>query len=160
MGMDLENPMWLTDVTDLHGKMEFALADMLTALASQLGAVSMLIAPIRIEDRMAGMVIAFYDALHVFSPFERQLIRLLTGLSGVAMERSRLLVDAQARLNRERLLGDVAARMRATLDMDLVLQGALQEIGDRLNIPDIEVRMGSAQRTGIDGLPESVHSTD
>ena len=44
---------------------------------------------------------------------------------------------------------EVASPIAWASDMDLVLQGALQEIGDRLNIPDIEVRMGSGK-----GAPE------
>ena len=48
-------------------------------------------------------------------------------------------------------MGEVAARMRETLDLDTVLQTAIREIGQALGIAEVEVRMGAGGETGPGG---------
>ncbi len=77
---------------------------------------------------------------------EVTLMQTLTDQLGVALESARLYEDSQRRAAREQLTSQVTARMRETLDMDTVLQTALREIGERLGIAEIEVRIGGIQR--------------
>jgi GAF domain-containing protein len=73
---------------------------------------------------------------------EAALMKTLAEQLGLALESARLYQDTQRRAFRERLTGEVAARMREKLDMDTVLQTAVREIGERLGIAEVEVRMG------------------
>jgi GAF domain-containing protein len=73
---------------------------------------------------------------------EVALMETLTDQLGMALESARLYEDTQRRAAREELTSQVTARMRETLDMDTVLQTALREIGERLDIAEAEVRIG------------------
>jgi GAF domain-containing protein len=78
---------------------------------------------------------------------EVALMETLAEQLGLALESARLYQDTQRRAFRERLTGEIAARMREKLDMDTVLQTAVREIGERLGIAEVEVRMGSEVAT-------------
>ncbi len=60
----------------------------------------------------------------------------------LALDSARLYEDTQRRAARDRLMGEVTTRMRETLDMDVVLQTAIRDIGQALNLAEVEVRMG------------------
>jgi GAF domain-containing protein len=72
----------------------------------------------------------------------------LTEQLSVALEGARLYQDSQRRAERERLTGEVTARMRETLDIDSVLQTAVREMRAILGLAEAEVRMG------VDSAPE------
>lgn len=55
----------------------------------------------------------------------------------------RLMDEIQRRAVQERLIGEVTARMRETLDLDAVLQRSIQSIGDAFDIAEVEVWMRS-----------------
>ena len=74
----------------------------------------------------------------------------------LAAESLRLLDETQRRAIEERLIGEVTARMRETLDMDTVLQTAIREMGEALGIAEVEVRMGSGTLSGA-AMPTQGH---
>jgi len=65
---------------------------------------------------------------------------------GVALDSARLFEETQERAERERLVGDLTSRMRASLDIDTVLQTAAQEIRRALNLEEVEVRLGTEEQ--------------
>ena len=71
---------------------------------------------------------------------EVRLLERLVEQMGLALESARLYQDTQRRAAREQLVGEVTARMRETLDVDLVLRTAVQEIREALGLHDIAVR--------------------
>ena len=70
---------------------------------------------------------------------------------GMALEGARLYRDTRRRAEQERLTGQITARMRESLDIDTVLQSAVREIGEALDIAEVEVRMMSPER--VNSLP-------
>jgi len=72
---------------------------------------------------------------------ERSLIRVLVERLGVALESARLYEDIQRRAARERLTGEIATRMRETLEIKTVLNTAVREIGDALGLAALDVRL-------------------
>jgi GAF domain-containing protein len=82
-----------------------------------------------------------------FSAVSLRLYQTLADQAVAALERTRLLEEAQRRAAREQLIGEVAARMRETLDVETVLATAVSEIGRSLGLAALEVRLG----TGADG---------
>jgi GAF domain-containing protein len=77
---------------------------------------------------------------------EIALMEAMTEQLSLSLESARLFQETQRRAARERLTGEIAARMRETLDVDTVLETAVREIGRALNIAEIEVRMESGER--------------
>ena len=65
---------------------------------------------------------------------------------GVALESARLYEASQLQAERERLVGEVASRMRESLDVDAVLRTAVQELRQSLGISQVEVRLKSSRQ--------------
>ena len=99
------------------------------------------IIPIKSHGRVLGGI-KIRKGNDTWTQAEVELAETLSEQLGVALESARLYQDTQRRAARERLTGEVTARMRETLDMDTILQTAVREIGDALGIAEVEVRMG------------------
>jgi GAF domain-containing protein len=100
--------------------------------------------PVRVRGQVIGAISAHKPGdAGEWAAEEVALMETLAEQVGLALESARLYQDTQQRALRERLTGEIAAHMRETLDMDTVLQGAIREIGERLGIAEVEVRMGS-----------------
>ncbi|GAB4494619.1 MAG: hypothetical protein OHK0052_00100 [Anaerolineales bacterium] len=78
---------------------------------------------------------------------EVQLLKVLSRQLSLTLEGARLLIDAQRRAHREQLVSGIISQMRETLDIDTILQNTLQQLGDRLGIPEVEIRLAGQQRT-------------
>ena len=76
------------------------------------------------------------------------LLQTMTEQLGVALESARLYADTQRRAAQERLIGEVAARIRQTLDVDTVLQTAVQEMRQALDFAEVEVLLDPTPGTG------------
>ncbi len=104
-----------------------------------------LVVPIQVRNQVVGEIVLERD-LDVTGPWrpeERALAANIGVQAGLALEGARLLMDSQLRAERERVLGQVTSRMRQALDMDLILQVALREIAESLDLSGVEVRMAS-----------------
>lgn len=76
-----------------------------------------------------------------WDPGEEALLETLTEQLGVALESARLYEDTQQRAERERIIDEATSRMRATLDLQTILQTAIQEMRDKLELAEVEVRL-------------------
>jgi GAF domain-containing protein/HAMP domain-containing protein len=88
---------------------------------------------------------------------EISLMRTLTEQLNVALESARLYQDTQQRAARERLIGDVVAQIRETLDMETMLKTAAQEVRQALGLPEVTIRLAS-QLTDKDGNGAGTHN--
>ncbi len=127
----------------------------------------MLATPIKVRDQVIGILDAHKPAgAGEWTTAEIALLETLTEQLGTALESARLFQDTRRRAAREQLIGEIAARMRETLDVDTMLQTAIREIGQALGKVEVEVRMGSGVTTaqlasvggGDHGAAEEVHS--
>jgi GAF domain-containing protein len=101
-----------------------------------------LIVPIVLRGLEIGSIVLRRDADTVpWSEEERTLAEAVGIQAGLSLENAQLLSESRTRAQRERALADISSRMRETLDMDLILQTALREIGENLGVSSIEVRM-------------------
>jgi GAF domain-containing protein len=117
--------------------------------------------PLRVREQVIGVLDAHKPAgTGTWTDDEESLFQALVDQLGVALDGARLYQDAQRRATQDRVLSEVAGRMRETLDMDAVIKTAVREIGEALGIADVEVRMGmgtdrepttSPGRSGDDG---------
>ena len=96
-----------------------------------------------------------------WTPEELGLLQELVTQLGVALDGAQLYQDSQQRAERERVVGEISARMRETLSIDGVLQAAIREIGEALDIAEVEVRMrgeDSGQSTATSLVDEEERS--
>ncbi len=97
--------------------------------------------PIKVRDQVIGILDAHKPAGEEdWSPGQIELLETLSDQLGAALESARLYQDTQLRAARERLAGRVAARVRETLDVDVVLQTAVREIGEALGLHDVTIQ--------------------
>ncbi len=104
--------------------------------------------PIRVRGQVIGVMDARKpEGAGEWTTEEIALLETLAEQLGAALESARLYQDTQRRAAREQLIGELTARMRESLDMEVVLQTAIREIGESLGIAEVEVRMGSGVTT-------------
>lgn len=109
-----------------------------------------ILVPIRGRDTVLGVVrFRKPETAETWADAEIGLMQTLTEQLSVALESARLYEDTQRRAAREQLTGEITARMRETLDVEQVLQTALQEIGKSLQL-ETEVWLG----THTEGAPQ------
>ncbi len=86
----------------------------------------------------------------LWSKDEIALAEALADQLALAADNLRLLEETQRRAARERLAGEITARVRETLDVDTVLQTAVREIGEKLALSELVIRVGAGAGDRID----------
>jgi len=86
---------------------------------------------------------------------ELALLARLAEELGQALESVRLYQDVQRGAARERLIAQVTGRMRESLQVDAVLQSAVQEMRRALLLSEVEVRIGKVPVSTDEGWPGS-----
>lgn len=105
--------------------------------------------PIKARDTVIGVVrLSKPPARGEWTPRELNVVNALVDRLGVTLESARLYEDTQRRAATERLLGEVTARIRGTLDIDTVLRTAVQELRGLLSLAEAEVYLGAELVTG------------
>jgi GAF domain-containing protein len=107
--------------------------------------------PLQVEDRFLGFVGLYRTGVGSFSPVSTRLYETLADQAAVAMERARLLDQSQERAERERLVSRVSAQMRETLDVEMVLKTATEEISRAVGLAALDVRLGIRKDRGENG---------
>ncbi|MFP4393695.1 MAG: GAF domain-containing protein [Anaerolineales bacterium] len=105
-----------------------------------------LVVPILLHDQVIGQIVlerAGADA--AWTENEKALARTIGAQAGLALESARLLRASQAQAVQDRLLSDISGRVRETLDIDMMLQTAVREIGQVLDLAEVEVRLTGAE---------------
>jgi GAF domain-containing protein len=99
--------------------------------------------PIKVRGRVIGVIDGTKrDDRGQWTDEEIALIQTFAEQAAVALEDARLYQDVQRRATRERLVGEVTTRMRETLDIDVVLQTAVQQMRQALKLHDVTIRLG------------------
>jgi GAF domain-containing protein len=115
--------------------------DMRQALA-RFGARAVVNVPLRAGGRVIGVVIVQRATPGPFSPVSLRLYETLAEQAAVVLERARLVEETQRRAAQERVVGEVTARMHQTLDVDAVLDTAVDEIARVFGLAALDLRLG------------------
>lgn len=98
--------------------------------------------PIRVRGQVIGAIDAHKPAGGgEWTPDQIALIEMLCEQLGDALDDARMYEDAQRRAAREQVLAEVAGRVRESLDVNVVLQRAVQEMRQALGMAEVEVRL-------------------
>jgi len=99
------------------------------------------VVPIVFRDRPMGALGFKVDEERPWSDEQLALVEAIAEQFGQAAENLRL-VDATQRLAaREHIVSEISSRIRATLDLETVLQTAAVEIRQALDVPELSVRL-------------------
>ncbi|MGD8967549.1 MAG: GAF domain-containing protein [Anaerolineae bacterium] len=103
--------------------------------------------PVAVPITVAGEVIGVLDTYKPgdAAPWTDEEIGTLESLAeqlGVSLESARLYRETQRRAAREQLVGQIARRLRATMDPDVILKTTVQELGQALGAELTSVQMG------------------
>jgi GAF domain-containing protein len=90
------------------------------------------------------------DQAGTWTPEEIVLLETLAEQLGTALESARLYQDTQRRATRERLIGEVTAHMRETLDVEAVLKTAVGEVRQALGLEKVLVRLAPRPESAPD----------
>jgi GAF domain-containing protein len=104
---------------------------------------SALIVPVMLAGQPIGALgIQAEEGKRQWSAEEVALAEAISEQFALAAENLRLVDETQRRAVRERLTGEITARMRETLDIETVLNRAANEIGQRLGLAALDLRLG------------------
>jgi GAF domain-containing protein/HAMP domain-containing protein len=117
-----------------------------------------LIMPIKVREQVIGLIDASKpDGSGQWTQEEVAVLETLVERLAVALDSARLYEEVQRRADRDRLLGQVAGRIRETLDVETVLKTAVSEARAVLGLPEVTVRLrrdlsspGEDGRNGMD----------
>ncbi len=105
--------------------------------------------PIRLRDHVIGAFrLRKKDAAGEWKDDEIDLMQSIADQVSIALEASRLFDDSQRRAERERLAGEITARMRATNDPQEILQVAVRELRNALNANQAQVILTDTSEKG------------
>jgi GAF domain-containing protein len=100
--------------------------------------------PIRLRNQIIGIVDVQFDNQKI--PGEMvSMLETITNRLALALENARLLEDNQNRAEREKLIGNISAKVRASTNMDNVLRIAAAELGQSLGISEVLVQLKTTE---------------
>ena len=104
--------------------------------------------PLKIYGRVIGNITAHKSRKDGdWTAAEIEIMQILSQQLNIALESARLYEDTQRRAVHEQIASKVSAHMRETLDMDTILQTAIQELQQTFDLEEVEIRLGTPNET-------------
>jgi GAF domain-containing protein len=101
---------------------------------------TVLAVPIVLRDQTLGVVNMRFNAPRITDEMY-SLVESATERLAVSLENVRLLEEIQARAEREKLVGDIANKVRSATDVESILQIAARELGSSLGVSEVVVQL-------------------
>lgn len=96
--------------------------------------------PVRLRDQVIGMIgLESDEPDHHWTADELAIAEATANQAAISIENARLLAESRRLIAREKLTTDITSRLRASLDMQSVLQSAARAIAEQLNISEVVV---------------------
>lgn len=103
-----------------------------------------LVVPIALRDEIIGALgLQEAGSERIWTDDEIALIEAVADQMALAIENARLIEDTRRRADRERLLAEISAHVRASTDVDTILRTAVRELGRALQVSDGLIRLGA-----------------
>ncbi len=100
--------------------------------------------PIKVRGSVIGVLDVEFEQSKVPADTSDLILEISDRLS-LILENARLIESAQRQVQRERLTSEISNRFRQSLDMDVVLRTAVEEIGQKLGLSEVELRLGNQE---------------
>ena len=106
---------------------------------------STLAIPMKVRGEVIGVLNVEFESDQIPTD-TTDLVTEIADRLGLILENARLIETAQKQVEREQLTSHITNTIRQSLDMDMVLQTAVQEIGKNLGLAEVELRLGNLNR--------------
>jgi GAF domain-containing protein len=101
---------------------------------------SVLAVPVKVRDQVIGVIHArLPEQEAAWNRDRRSLMEALAQQLGTALESARLYRQTQQRAAREQLTIEISDRIRSSLNIDTILQTAVREIGEAMDVHDLSI---------------------
>lgn len=109
------------------------------------GDTSILAIPMKVRGEVIGVLNIEFNSEQIPAD-TTELVTEIADRLGLILENARLIETAQRQVEREKLTSHITNTIRQSLDMDMVLQTAVQEIGKNLGLAEVELRLGNFEK--------------
>jgi GAF domain-containing protein/HAMP domain-containing protein len=116
---------------------------------------SVLIAPLILHDQLIGVLgVEDEDPEHTWSPVDITLLEAISNQVSLTLDNARLVEETQSRASRDRMVAEITNKMRRAVDMDTLIQTAVREITQAINVPEAFIQLGVHPSTQGTGQPQ------
>ncbi len=136
-------------VTVARERTPYAVYDVATApninraLAERVGAKSAAFVPLVSEGRITGVLVAATATRpRLFSTVDLEVMQDLANETALALGRMHSDEALKAALERERVVGDIARKVRSEIDLEKVLRIAVEEVAEAVGVSRCFIRLG------------------
>jgi GAF domain-containing protein len=91
-------------------------------------------------DQVIGNITLETDRAEL-QPEEKDFIDAISNQAAMALESARLFQEAQSRAGSERIISEVSAEMRETLDINTILMTTAEKLRSMMNLPEVTIRL-------------------
>jgi transcriptional regulator with GAF, ATPase, and Fis domain len=109
--------------------------------------------PIKLRNQVLGAVDIRFEGKSIPGDLI-PMLETITDRLALALENARLVEEIQNRAERERMIGDISAKIRSSADVDKVLRIAAEELGRSLGIPEVLVQLRTMSNQAANGPVE------
>lgn len=113
--------------------------------------------PLKVRGEVIGVLNVEFEIDDV-PPDTTNLINEISDRLSLIIENARLIETAQRKVEREQLTSHISNRIRQSLDMDMIIRTAIQEIGENLGLTEVELRLGTEEDLPAEILRTNGHS--
>lgn len=99
--------------------------------------------PIRVRGQTIGSLGIRPPANRPLTPDELDMIQSVSERLAIAAENARLLEDSQKRAAREQMIGEISEKLSQTINLENILQTAVQELSQALGGSQVSIRLKS-----------------
>jgi GAF domain-containing protein/HAMP domain-containing protein len=114
--------------------------------------IATLAIPIKVRGSVISVLNIEFDGTNIPEDTTALIDELSERLS-LILENARLIETAQRQVQREQLTSEITNTIRQSLDMDLVVRTAVEEIGEKLGLSEVELRLGAPTQSMMSGPP-------
>jgi len=99
--------------------------------------------PVKLRGEIVGMLNVKTDGERNWSGDERDIITAIVERAALSIENARLLSESRTSAKKERAIGEIAAKISASTQIEMILKTAVRELGNQIGDAQISVEIGS-----------------
>jgi len=138
----------LTEPVELPGVLEVTQSgDSYRTPADENNKTGRMTIPMKLRGKVVGVLSVKTDGDRIWSADEMDIITAIIDRAALSIENARLLDESQKRAAKERTIGDISAKIGSLVNIENILQTAIQELGNTMPNTDIAIQFKKDQET-------------